>query len=220
VREHKFRGFASLASALVLGSCAAPAPPMCSESELNLWRLSAIGAMRTHLRYPEEGLREKLEGTVRVDVSVDATGRLVEATVAQSSGFTVLDTQALTAVHRATFPAPQCGGRARPMSHTIPLVFSLDGRAPTDSARDWVDRVRAKVRSNLLIPPGTPRNIEASFAVVQLPNGEVLSVRMLSSSGFKPYDEAIGAAIHKSSPLPVVAVPTLFRRELVLTFKP
>lgn len=217
MRKQLLQRFVSLAIVLILGSCAAPAPQICSENDLNLWRLSAIQAIRPQVRYPPEALRRKLEGSVRVDVSVDATGKLVRATLAQSSGFAILDAEALDAVRTTTLPAPRCGTQT---SHTLPIGFAIDSIGPTDSARDWVDRIRAKIRTNLLLPKGTPPGVEVSFSVVQLPTGEILRVQMLSSSGFTPYDEATERAILKSSPLPKAPTADFFRREVILRFQP
>lgn len=207
--------------ALVLSGCAAAAPQICTDDDLRLWRVSAAQAIRAHVRYPKEAFAKKLEGTVRVDFSVDATGKLLRASTSQSSGVDLLDAAAIAAVRRATFPAPGCGGQVSSVSHIMPIVFALaDDRGAPQSNRDWVDRIRAKIRSNLAIPNGTPSDIEVAFSVVQLPSGEVQNVRMLSSSGFSPYDEATERAILKSSPLPRAASPAQFVRVLELRFRP
>jgi|SRR6185369_10575000 len=67
---------------------------------------------------------------------------------------------------------------------------------------DWVGKVAAKVRGNVVLPPDIKGNPEAIFDVVQLPNGEVLQVKLRKSSGHRALDDAIERAILKSSPLP------------------
>ena len=67
---------------------------------------------------------------------------------------------------------------------------------------DWVGKVAAKVRGNVVLPPDIKGNPEAVFDVVQLPNGEVLQVKLRKSSGHRALDDAIERAILKSSPLP------------------
>lgn len=84
----------------------------------------------------------------------------------------------------------------------------------------WVDKVRAKIRSNIVLPPDLKGNPEALFLVTQLPTGEVLQARLVISSGHTAYDEAVLRAILKSSPLPKPDSPGLFERELKLTFRP
>ena len=84
----------------------------------------------------------------------------------------------------------------------------------------WIERVRAKIRGNILLPPDLKGNPEAIFDVVQLPTGEVLSVRLRKSSGHPGYDQAVERAILKSSPLPQPERAELFQRELELRFRP
>lgn len=103
---------------------------------------------------------------------------------------------------------------------------SLEGQkqAAAEQARakanaDWQNRIRGKIKGNIIRVevPGNPR---AVFRVEQLPSGEVLTVKMTRSSGNGPYDRAVEAAILKSSPLPLPSDPSLFVRELELTFCP
>jgi colicin import membrane protein len=84
----------------------------------------------------------------------------------------------------------------------------------------WVDKIRAKIRGNIVLPPDLQGNPEALFLVTQLPTGEVLQARLVISSGHAGYDEAVLRAILKSSPLPKPDSPGLFERELKLTFRP
>ena len=67
---------------------------------------------------------------------------------------------------------------------------------------DWVNKVRAKIRGNVVLPPDIKGNPEAIFDVVQLPTGEVLQAKLRKSSGHPVLDDAIERAILKSSPLP------------------
>lgn len=85
---------------------------------------------------------------------------------------------------------------------------------------DYEAKIRNKVRGNIVLPPDLQGNPEAHFLVVQLPTGEVLSSRLVKSSGHRGYDEAVERAILKSSPLPRPERPELFSRELKLTFRP
>ena len=88
------------------------------------------------------------------------------------------------------------------------------------SEAEWIDRIRAKIRSNVILPPDLAGNPEAIFDVVQLPTGEVLEVQLRKSSGVRAYDDAVQRAILKSSPLPKPAQPELFVRTLQLRFRP
>ena len=84
----------------------------------------------------------------------------------------------------------------------------------------YVDRIRGKIRGNIVLPPELPGNPVAVFDVVQLPSGEVISARLAKPSGFPAYDAAVERAILKSSPLPKPDSPADFSRTLNLTFCP
>ncbi len=84
----------------------------------------------------------------------------------------------------------------------------------------WIDKIRAKIRGNIVPPPNIQGNPEALVLVTQLPTGEVLEAKLVFSSGHTAYDDAVIRAILKSSPLPKPDSAALFERELKLTFRP
>lgn len=84
----------------------------------------------------------------------------------------------------------------------------------------YADKIRSKIKANIVLPPDIKGNPEAIFDVIQLPTGEVLSARLRQSSGHSAYDHAVERAILKSSPLPRPDRPAQFRRELQLKFRP
>jgi colicin import membrane protein len=92
--------------------------------------------------------------------------------------------------------------------------------ARAKALNEYIARIQAKVKGNWILPQGLTGNPEAVFDVVQLPTGEVLSARLVKSSGNAAYDQAVERAILKSSPLPLPAARELFARELKLTFRP
>ena len=94
--------------------------------------------------------------------------------------------------------------------------------APPSPDAGYVDKIRSKIKGNVVVPSGISGNPEAIFDVVQLPTGEVLPDRLVlvKSSGYQLYDDAVYRAILKSSPLPKPDRPEQFQRELRLKFKP
>jgi colicin import membrane protein len=92
--------------------------------------------------------------------------------------------------------------------------------APPSPDAGYVDKIRSKIKANVVLPPEIKGNPEAIFDVVQLPTGEVLSARLRKSSGHEAYDQAVERAILKSSPLPRPERSDQFRRELQLKFRP
>jgi colicin import membrane protein len=92
--------------------------------------------------------------------------------------------------------------------------------APGAPDAGYVDRIRSKIKSNVVLPSGINGNPEAIFDVVQIPSGDVIDVKLIKSSGYQLYDDAVERAIRKSSPLPKPDRPEQFQRELQLKFKP
>jgi len=88
------------------------------------------------------------------------------------------------------------------------------------SEAEWIDRIRARIRSNVILPPDLAGNPEAVFDVVQLPTGEVIEVQLRKSSGVRAYDDAVQRAILKASPLPGAPRPEMFARVLELKVRP
>ena len=84
----------------------------------------------------------------------------------------------------------------------------------------WTDKIRTKIRGNIILPQDIPGNPEAVFDVTLLPTGEVFAVRKTKSSGHPAYDDAVERAIMKSSPLPQPDDRSLFQRQLQLKFRP
>lgn len=84
----------------------------------------------------------------------------------------------------------------------------------------YIDKIRGKIRGNIVLPPDIKGNPEAIFVVLQLPSGEIINVIAKKSSGHSGYDAAVERAIRKSSPLPKPDQANLFERELKLTFHP
>ena len=84
----------------------------------------------------------------------------------------------------------------------------------------WTDKIRAKIRGNIILTQDIPGNPEAIFDVTLLPTGEVLTVRKRKPSGNAAYDDAVERAIAKSSPLPQPDDRSVFQRQLELKFHP
>jgi colicin import membrane protein len=100
-------------------------------------------------------------------------------------------------------------------------LFKREGAALAASAdAAYKGKLIATIRKNIVLPPDIPGNPEAIFDVVQLPTGEIMSVKLRKSSGHKAYDAAVERAILKSSPLPRPDRPEQFQRSLEIKFKP
>ncbi|HET7363728.1 MAG TPA: energy transducer TonB [Burkholderiales bacterium] len=100
------------------------------------------------------------------------------------------------------------------------LIARQQAAARDKALLSWTDKIRAKIRGNIILPQDIPGNPEAIFDVTILPTGEVLTVRKRKSSGHAGYDDAVERAIMKSSPLPPPDDRAVFRRDLELKFRP
>ncbi len=96
--------------------------------------------------------------------------------------------------------------------------FTPSAAASPDAG--YVDKIRSMIKANIVLPPEIRGNPEAIFDVVQIPTGQVLSVKLRTPSGHEAYDQAVERAIWKSSPLPKPERSDQFRRELILKFTP
>jgi TonB family protein len=91
------------------------------ERELSL----KVGKQMRDEDYPEEAQRWRWTGTVMIDVIVGANGSVKDVSLGKTSGFRILDTQALIVVRRVSklFVPLQLRGRDIPV--TIPIGFYL-----------------------------------------------------------------------------------------------
>ncbi|MEW6631797.1 MAG: TonB family protein [Pseudomonadota bacterium] len=100
------------------------APPRSSVSP-SRWNSSLAAWIRRHTRYPSAARSRRAVGTPNVTFTVDASGRVVSARLARSSGDGDLDRAALSALQGASVPAPPAEFGAR-VTRTAPFVFSLE----------------------------------------------------------------------------------------------
>ncbi len=88
---------------------------------------------------------------------------------------------------------------------------------------DYRSRIRSKIESYLRLPHNLSGNPEVVYQVRLLPDGEVLKVTLLKSSGQPAYDRQVERAILLASPLPLPPdreLASAFREELILKFRP
>lgn len=102
----------------------------------------------------------------------------------------------------------------------------LRKQAAEGEARSRLDAysrlVADRIKRYIVEPPNMQGKPEAVFEVVQIPGGEILSVRLKRSSGNAAYDAAAERAIRKAQPLPPPPDPARFSevRELELRVRP
>ena len=84
----------------------------------------------------------------------------------------------------------------------------------------YIDKIRTKIKTNIILPSDIKGNPDVVFSIVQLPTFEVLSVRLVKTSGNALLDAAVERAILKSSPLPKPDRPEQWLREFNISFRP
>lgn len=106
------------------------------------------------------------------------------------------------------------------------LKRSLDQEVRADAARSsgalssWVSQITARITRAWLKPPSVRPGLECVLYVTQVPGGEVTNVRIGACNGDQAVRESIEAAVYRASPLPPPSDPSLFVRELEITFRP
>ena len=70
--------------------------------------------------------------------------------------------------------------------------------------------ILAKIRSRIVMPLDLPGNPVVEFNVTLLPGGDILNIKLIRSSGYTVFDNAVEGAIFLSKPLPLPPDPVLF----------
>lgn len=111
-----------------------PAPPVAkliepqtpSHEALAGYGRSVSQALARHRDYPRLALMRGWQGSTTLRLRVAPGGRLADAAVHQSSGYEVLDDQALAMVRRlGSLPSPPDALRDREFAVLVPVVFQL-----------------------------------------------------------------------------------------------
>lgn len=80
-----------------------------------------------HKQYPRLAQMRGQQGTVQVQVQIDASGAVVSSNISQSSGYEALDKQALEMVKKASpLPQPPEALRSREFTVLVPVIFRLE----------------------------------------------------------------------------------------------
>lgn len=106
------------------------------------------------------------------------------------------------------------------------LMASMEAEEQLLSARtsgelaQYIALIKQKVERNWAQPAGSAAEIECEVYVSQIPNGEVVGVRIGRCNADPAIVRSVEAAVYKSSPLPLPSNPALFERNLRFVFKP
>ena len=89
--------------------------------------------IRTNLRYPEEAIENKIEGTVSVDYNLDVFGKVIEAKIKHGLGYGC-DEEALRLTRLLRFPKRKYQGLHVVFHMHLHIHFRLHTGSKTDKA--------------------------------------------------------------------------------------
>jgi colicin import membrane protein len=84
----------------------------------------------------------------------------------------------------------------------------------------WQAQITDKIQHAWKRPPTARAGIVCELDVTQIPGGEVTNVKLGACNGDEAVRDSIVAAAYRASPLPPPPDPSLFQRELQITFRP
>ena len=84
----------------------------------------------------------------------------------------------------------------------------------------YIASIQSRISRAWLRPASARPGIVCRIQVVQIPGGEVTSVRVTDCNGDEAVRQSVENAVYRASPLPEPPDPALFQRNLTLVFKP
>lgn len=160
----------------------------------------------------ERQAQQKAEAERKAKAEAEAKKRAEEQRLAQQKKLEDEKRQAREAADRAQTEAD--------------LKRSLAAEERANAARDsgalasWQAQITARIQRAWLRPPTARAGLVCELDVTQVPGGEVTNVRLGTCNGDQAVRESIVAAVYRASPLPPPPDPSLFERELQITFRP
>jgi colicin import membrane protein len=83
----------------------------------------------------------------------------------------------------------------------------------------WTSQISARIHRAWLQPPSATPGLLCLLLVTQTPGGAVLSAKLESCNGDQAVRESLVAAAYRASPLPPPPDPSMFEREVEVTFR-
>jgi colicin import membrane protein len=106
------------------------------------------------------------------------------------------------------------------------LQRSIDAEERLDAARasgamsSWVAQITARIQRAWIRPPSARSGLECTLYLTQVPGGEITNVRLGACNGDDAVKQSVLDAAYRASPLPAPSDPSLFERNLEVTFRP
>ena len=178
-------------------SAATGVPALADAQDYERWGEKVYDQFAAKQRYPRQAVDQKLEGTVKVQVTVAKTGSIIGFTINRSSGHEVLDAEVLSLLNRLN-PLPPLPEGNDTYIFKIPLRFQMDETMTTMDAavevdatattnwKDWQRAVQRTLARNQgyptqLIDEGIEGSVKVRVTVAA--NGTITSQEVVQSSG-------------------------------------
>ena len=107
-----------------------PPKPTVNQADLDSARNQYGSALSReiakHINYPGIAKMRGWQGVVEIDFQLDGNGKILSQKIHTSSGFPVLDNQALEMVKKSNFPVPPEVLKSTAFNVTVPVSFKLE----------------------------------------------------------------------------------------------
>lgn len=107
-----------------------PPKPRVNQADLDSARNQYGSALSReiakHINYPGIAKMRGWQGVVEIDFQLDGNGKILSQKIRTSSGFEVLDKQALEMVKKSNFPTPPEVLKSTAFNVTVPVSFRLE----------------------------------------------------------------------------------------------
>jgi TonB family protein len=126
-----------------------------TDPEITAWHLSVMSHVRKFIKYPPKAKANGETGVVVVKFTIDSTGHLIDAKIANPSCYDELNQEALATVRRAE-PFPSFPSKIKSTRETFrqPLVFMLKANTSlTIQAQALADPCRTNPAPSLETAP-------------------------------------------------------------------
>ncbi|HEX3838568.1 MAG TPA: cell envelope integrity protein TolA [Steroidobacteraceae bacterium] len=106
------------------------------------------------------------------------------------------------------------------LQRSINAEERLDAARANGAMSTWAAQIQARIQRAWIRPPSAHAGLECTLDVTQVPGGDVVNVKLGSCNGDDAVKQSIVDAAYRASPLPAPSDPSLFERNLEVTFRP
>ena len=116
--------------------------------------------------------------------------------------------------------AAQLAVRESDLARQLAQEEHREGAARSGLLEQYITEIQARIERAWNRPPSAKAGLTCTVFVSQVPGGTVTNVRLGDCNGDAAVQQSIILAVHRASPLPMPADPSLFERNLRLVFAP